>query len=280
MISHFLLGIEAPTDNWTWEDYFQLTRHLQDMGYVVGDLLRLPSIEHIIHVHGGTFISSDYTDFIGYLDSEETNQAFENYLQAISPIWDPFMLSRWGTSPRLTTTWPALGMARSSSLYHLFDSIDGIDREYDIAPMPLTENGERVNKTLLTGLAMTNASQDKELAWEFLKFILEDDDEDTMHFVSNNTLLIQEEHYATRPPAQYEKLLQFIQSESAYAHVSSLSMIPTFVGGKVDVFYNPPWNIPDDVDLSRYLPDLALSLEEIRDKMIERGLGGSVVDYK
>lgn len=53
-----------------------------------------------------------------------------------------------------------------------------------------------------------------------------------------------------------------MRTETAPSRISSLSMVPTFIGGKFPAYYDPLWAIPAEDDLH----------EILRGEMVEKGL--------
>src|SRR5690606_21145280 len=98
-----------------------------------------------------------------------------------------------------------------------------------MVPMPTTNDGRHENTTFISGLALTNVTNDnkqRELAWELMKFIVGDDDEQAMQLVASNTLI----HVARRFPTKpfYEQLMTHLRSESEKSRVSTVYLVPTY----------------------------------------------------
>jgi multiple sugar transport system substrate-binding protein len=169
------LQLPEPRDGWTYGDYAEIARSLTEAGYVVSLRESLSNMEPFIRGMGGVPASSDGTALSGYLDSEATAGAFIRFAGMIpeSTSWTP-------EDPRY---YSAVATLRAS------DGPAGIvTYPYAVAPIPSDVEGKRHNNTLMTGLAIPKSSAQPELAWEYLKFLMGDSDEEAIDFVVNNTL--------------------------------------------------------------------------------------------
>lgn len=300
------LGLQPPSEGWTWDDFLSLANRLKDEGHIIGllrsmsggGLVSVDNIEPIIKSLGGQYISSDDAIFDGFLNSPATEQAFELYIKHFGSLLETDMLWSIGQT-RAGLEFPALGIGRASQMYRLLDQIDPleklnpINRGYELVQMPSLVSGERFNTSLVTGIAMTNVARDKGLAWELMQFIVGEDNEHPMQLVTETPLMVAERRFHRRPPEKLSELLQLIRAETNEAIVSSLAMVPTYIHSNV---YNTDpsqnqfnlWRLEFDTNLSdaeltnevrKYLIDLLESVERMRDEMIENGFAFPQRDY-
>lgn len=286
-----LLGIDRPEDDWSWDDFLGIARRVNDAGYINGvfwtkayseSKASVDNIEHFIVAHGGRFISSDQTEFSGYLDSEHTRQAFELYLDVFEPLFETDY--RWDSkvSSSIRTHLPTFGMGRASKLFTVLDVIDPYEKDptnnrgYELLPMPRADDGRAYNTSFVTGLAMTEQSQHKELAWEFMKFIASDDD--LMRLVAENTLATEEGRFITRQPEQYDNLIELMRIETLNSMASSMFFVPHFVSSSIydeAGDFNPDnvrWGLDQEEPLPMQIERIRNGVEEMRDEMIEHGI--------
>lgn len=243
------LGIEAPADDWTWDDFAHKARYVQDAGYKTG-IMKTPShIEHVITAYGGSYGSRDMSSLDGYLNSEETVEAFEYFYQHLNPH-----LEYWSSSSAYAhNEGPTLGISRASDMY-LF--LNAENRDYKLARTPLSSDGERINVTSLTGLGMLESSRNKELAWELMRFIVGDD---PMEFVAVNATAGSDSSYQKHIPEKYEDLLAYIKEESAWSQLSSLQYYISGLSPYILESYDP-----DEGDMMSYLNRIVSAAEDIK----------------
>lgn len=291
-----LLGIAPPEADWTWDDFFSIARHVKDTGYINGVFRTTPSlllgphitidnIEHFIVAHGGRYMSPDQTVFTGYLDSDLTRYAFEMYLDVFDSLfesddyWHAKILSPPGT------LLPTFGMGRASQLFSILDVIEPFEtdptnnRGYELLPMPLTDDGRALNTTLVTGLSITQQSQHKELAWEFMKFIVNDEDDgEPMRLVTENTLVTAEGRFFTRRPERYDNLIELMRVETLNSMASSMHFVPHIISSSIYDetenldHYKRYWGLDKELSLQGQLESIRNALEEMKDEMIEHGI--------
>lgn len=270
------LDIAPPAADWTWDDFIQTTQLLHTFGHFTALYKSIENIEHIIEALGGSYASPDYERFEGYFDSELTEQAFDVFFDYYDPHFEHFGSgTRTVLSLDTANTWPALGMARASELFVL---LAAEERGYRFVNMPLSQEGEHHNTAIVTGLAMTQAAHDKSLAWEFMRYIVGEGDEQAMQFVADHAFFshmsgaIYPKFYEQHPP-NYNKLVDQVIYETAHADISSLAMYPNSLSGSYQR-YGLYIDRDPELSVTEYLQQTTRFLEDLRDKVIERGLDG------
>lgn len=277
------LAIPYPEEGWTWSDFYRIQEQLNRAKQVSTGLLNMANIEHIIQEYGGTYMSADGEGFVETLDSEETYDAFRSYVAQID-LGVLFQLDPQMFDDSLLLDFPAFGIVRSSQADFAFREVHIAPRNYAFAPMPTSDQGQPSNNILVSGLAMTKQAQDKHLAWELMRYIVGDDPREPMSLVVNNTF---DMHYNTSVSKdadgnvieldrdKTERLMQLMYTESLHAKVSSLSMVPTYLGGRAEEEYDVPWEFSPGENLETYLQRFAKSIDQIRDEIKLRGLGST-----
>lgn len=266
-----ILHIDQPSEHWTWDDFFNAARSLKNNGYFSGMLKEIDDLEHMINALGGSYLDVEATTYEGSLNGGESVKAFEEYFENYDDVIEHYVpFSRVGVNKR-PESWAALGMIRASRMYNF---LDASDKGYRIASPPHSVDGKESNTTFITGLAMTKATTDKDLAWELMRFISGDNSEEAMQFVAANTLLVQHRNYTPERLASYDELLQFIREETARSKPSSVYLWPTYVKGPVDEvsILDGSWYVQKEPTIHQYLSTITFYLEQMREDMIERRL--------
>jgi|HigsolmetaAR203D_1030402.scaffolds.fasta_scaffold05244_5 ABC-type glycerol-3-phosphate transport system substrate-binding protein len=83
--------------------------------------------------------------------------------------------------------------------------------------MPAAPSGERLNASLMTGLAIMADSVQKDLAWELMAFIVGETSEEALRFVAANTLETSTMWYRSFPDERYETLKEVMAREIVHA---------------------------------------------------------------
>lgn len=184
---------------------------------------------------------------------------------------------------------PIFGLVRASKwlsttreLTMIYRHLHGTEANYKMISMPSSDEYERHNTVLATGLAMSKHSKNKDLAWELIRYIMNDEQDSHLpfDFLASNTLaggsLAWVRDDLDEDQAEHvDELLQLIRDESLHSRPSTLYLFPITMGGKADDVYEVPWLIPvDEFERNTYLNRFAHSLDEMRDTMIESGLEG------
>jgi multiple sugar transport system substrate-binding protein len=171
------LGLAEPEEGWTIIDYAEAARRLVAAGHAVYFPLELRDAESFIRSWGGKYTSPDGREVIGWLDSEETIEVYVRYAQLVpeEDNWD-----KLGTGEL-----PALGIRQAAAMGSL---IELKYAEYGVGPLPKAPDGERLNAARLSGFAVMRDSAQPVLAWELLKWLIGETDEEALTFAAMNTL--------------------------------------------------------------------------------------------
>ena len=169
-------GIEYPQDGWTWEEFLDTAQQLtivDDSGNTVQWGVQLPGpwttgFEYWVAAAGGQLISEDGTEFIGYMDSPEVQEAAQfyanlyNQAQVAPPPADMNMFGGGnsefdaGTAAmRIFGRWPQAGMKENPNI------------DLGVVGMPVGK--ERANVLFWGGFGISALSKDKEATWRFLR---------------------------------------------------------------------------------------------------------------
>ncbi|HEX3052993.1 MAG TPA: sugar ABC transporter substrate-binding protein [Aggregatilineaceae bacterium] len=170
-------GIEYPTAEWTWDDFLTAAQALtKDGRWGIqlpngwGDWLWDRGIYPIVVENGGRFISEDGTTVEGVLNSPETVAAVQWYVdlflkEKVAPTnadVASFSGADLFTSGQVamlwTGRWPLSG----------YKDIDGFN--FGTIGLP-TGPASKGNTLCWSGFAMNSASENKEAAWTFMKYL-------------------------------------------------------------------------------------------------------------
>lgn len=186
-------GVEAPTADWTWDDFVTAAQtltidangnnalspdfdasNIQRWGVQLpndwGDIAWLRGILPVIYANGGSVISEDGTTAEGYMNSAETVAALQQFVDLFATLhvapnaedvaaYTGVNLFQSGLVSMLWNgSWPLAGFIAEPPF------------EFGTAGMPAGSAGN-ANVLCWSGFAMYSGSQNKDAAWEFLKFI-------------------------------------------------------------------------------------------------------------
>lgn len=230
------LRIPVPREDWSWEEYGNLTKQLQQANVEFGAPFDLNTIEPIINSLGGK-LSSEEGEAAGYLDSEETANAFEKYVQLVPDLTGVIVYPK---------RQPGLGIARASEVGGLLDDQQS---DYRLAPIPTAEDGTRYNNTLLTGLAISQSSPYKELAWQLMLFIVGDTSDSAMSLLADNTLRMQVPVPESGEHPKQQELRERLMNEVASASPASFDMVLGRSGSYGNAGF--PLRMPEDWEAAR-----------------------------
>ena len=201
------LGLKEPEEGWTILDYVEAGRRLVEAGYAVYFPVGVVDTESMIRSWSGQFASPDGREVIGWLDSEETIEAFVRYTQLIPEEANP---KKYNLGRDLA----ALGVGQAGALWQL---IELRYAEYGVGPMPKAPDGERLNAARMSGAAIVKDSSQQALAWEFLKWLIGKTDEEAMEFAAINTLDTLHEPFRTSGNRSVAALREQTIKEIAYS---------------------------------------------------------------
>ncbi|WP_157373599.1 MULTISPECIES: hypothetical protein [Thermobacillus] len=197
------------------------------------------------------YTSPDYQDIEVYLDSGETVEAFVQYAR----MMPGHFVSGALLFPNRVAS---LGMVRATEMHHVIRSDAG---DYRMVPLPVSPSGERWNTSLLTGLAIPASSNQQELAWALMSFIVGDTSEAAMDFLARNTLEVHHQVYRDEPDPRDDELRAWIRSEAVTAAPASFDLFMTLNGAYDANYPYPSQRIGDYNDSAIVREDLNLAAQ-------------------
>jgi len=165
------LGIPPPSDNWTWDEFESIAYQLQQQGYTPTIQRSFNAIEPIIRAFGGEYVGRQPGEVNGYLNSPATIAAFEKLFKI--PLKFEHFYRKGETS---------IFIATPSTL-----DLDDGDTEFTAIALPRASDGSAHNTTFTTGLAISKTTEHPDIAWELIRAIVGDSDEEAMQFVAYNS---------------------------------------------------------------------------------------------
>jgi multiple sugar transport system substrate-binding protein len=186
-------GVDFPSADWTWEDLLAVAKQLtvdangntaasedfdkdsiEKWGIMLpahwGDPLWLRGILPIIFQNGGTTLSEDGTTATGYMNSPETVEALQWYVDLFKTHY--VAPSREDLDAYAGTDWFQSGLAAMvwTGRWPLKDYLKNPDLSFGTMGLPAGPKGN-ANALCWAGFAMYSESENKEAAWAFLKHI-------------------------------------------------------------------------------------------------------------
>ncbi len=163
-----------PAERLTWEEVVPMTQKVMAaandptvFGLTFEQISRAYQILPLINSKGGVGIGDDGTTVEGYINSDEFVSAMEWY----SDIHNEFNISPKGVAPAETVGLFASGkiafLCANIFDYKTFENTEGL--EYGYAPFPYFEGGIAATPTDSFHIAVSNYSENKALAAEFVK---------------------------------------------------------------------------------------------------------------
>lgn len=170
-------GVAYPTEGWTWDDLLATAQALTKTdagGNVVQWGIQLPGpwttgFEYWVAAAGGNLISEDGTNFVGYMDSPEVQNAVQFYADLynkhkVAP--PPADMNAFGggnsefdngtAAMRLFGRWPQSGMKENPNI--------------DLGVAPLPAGADRAGVLFWGGFGISSLSDNPEAAWRFLRY--------------------------------------------------------------------------------------------------------------
>ena len=197
--------VPEPRDRWTIGEFEETVRLLSSRGVGVWLPDTLNAMEPFIRGLGGEYASSDLR-VSGFLDSDATANAFALYAAMLRD-------SR-------TAGEHAMYVVRSTAAIH-----DLANTNYSIAPFPAAADGVRHNVSLMTGLAISKHSKQKELAWEYMKFLLGESSDEAMEFIATHTLESGGVNQRIGEKPLYEELKQWTKHEISISRPATFDLV-------------------------------------------------------
>lgn len=168
-------GITYPKENWTWDEFVKKARMLNSYD-VDGEVIRygaylvprLLPVEPLVWSNGGAFLSEDGMRATGFLDSPETVETIQRYLE----MYHPLEVTPFEDVGR--DTWSSCFKHHKMAMYY--------DANWTIKPMgqekreqfgvvmpPRMGEGPLRNIVQVYGYCISAQCQDVQLAWAFLQ---------------------------------------------------------------------------------------------------------------
>jgi len=171
-------GVAYPEDGWTWDEFLETAQTLTQDTDGDGDTdiwgAQLTAnwttgFEYFIAAAGGSLISEDGTEFVGYMDSEDAVQAVQFFsdlynVHKVAPPPADFSLWAGGNSQfgngqaamRLFGRWPLAGYRDNPNV--------------DLGMVGVPVGDERANTLFWGGFGIFSGTEHPEAAWRFLRF--------------------------------------------------------------------------------------------------------------
>jgi multiple sugar transport system substrate-binding protein len=170
-------GVPYPQEGWTWDDLLATAQQLtltDASGNVTQWGIQLPGpwttgFEYWVAAAGGSLISEDGANFVGYMDAPEVQTAVQFYADLynkykVAP--PPADMNAFGggnsefdsgkAAMRLFGRWPQAGMKENPNI--------------DLGVAPLPAGAERAGVLFWGGFGISSLSENPEAAWRFLRF--------------------------------------------------------------------------------------------------------------
>jgi len=167
-------GIETPSDDWTWNDYYRIAKKLtaDTDGNGVRDRFGTitPGFMGWIYLNGGKFV--DPVTKKAVIDSPETRQALSFLLKLnreVSPSRAEFESMGKGTFG----TVEAFINGRVSMIYAPAWMLQGMKYakfNWDVLPLPIPPSGKRVQTFDDVGMVVSSTTRHPEAAFRFVSF--------------------------------------------------------------------------------------------------------------
>jgi ABC-type sugar transport system, periplasmic component len=190
-------GFIDPEEGWTWEQFVEIAQQLKREGYNVAFPLYPPILEPFVKGLGGLYNSKDLT-FSGYMDSENTINAFQRLSNTQLFEFDS-ITSR--TYYDLGVT--GLFRGNTGDINKPFRN-----ENFAFAPFPDFPESPYELPSHITGLALTKQSKHKELAWELMKFIVGESDQEALDFAAYYSVLFDDHRYYSEPHSRDSLLIE------------------------------------------------------------------------
>lgn len=167
-------GVAYPTDDWTWEDLEAACEALSGDGIhaISVDLINLQCwLDNFVATNGGTLVSEDGTTF--QFDSPEVIEAIEWSMDLVEAGYSPdyYSLQENGSDNRFMGGLTAMQVVGDWCIATYQEALG--EDNIGVVEIP-TKVGEG-NVIHGLGVCMNSASENKELAWEFMKMFTTED---------------------------------------------------------------------------------------------------------
>ncbi|CAG7649315.1 hypothetical protein PAESOLCIP111_05839 [Paenibacillus solanacearum] len=172
-------GLPEPTDDWTWEQFFNTSILLKDANAVQGREIygsavpmELSLFETLAHSKGKSLLSPDGSTFSGYFDSPVIAEAVAGLVtgvdnskaikQTSSPYNDMLTELRTGNA--------GMGVSKALNYSFLLRAWDA--ENVGVVSVPRLTSSVRANSVSISTLSIAAASEQQPLAWKFMKDVI------------------------------------------------------------------------------------------------------------
>ena len=161
-------GLAYPTSEWTWDDLHQASKELSDPNKTVyGYVLPMQPDPYDFEMYlwsNGTSYTDEQGELAGNLNSAESVEVFTTFQEMLKD--QTAVASEDSGTDEMSAGTAAMLISGAWSIETLNDA--GIN--YGTVEIPSFEGEESVSVLSSSGLAMSADSENKEAAWEFIKF--------------------------------------------------------------------------------------------------------------
>lgn len=161
-------GLAYPTSEWTWDDLHQASKELSDPNKnVYGYVLPMQPDPYDFEMYlwsNGTSYTDEQGELAGNLNSAESVEVFTTFQEMLKD--QTAVASEDSGTDEMSAGTAAMLISGAWSIETLNDA--GIN--YGTVEIPSFEGEESVSVLSSSGLAMSADSENKEAAWEFIKF--------------------------------------------------------------------------------------------------------------
>lgn len=167
-------NLPYPQDGWTWEEFVELAEKLTirdgDKFVQYGANLNLGKdwIEPFIVSNGGSYLSEDGSTSNGYLNSDETVEAFQK-------ISDLYNVSKVAPNPAELVALKGIDLFATGQVamnvngsWAQADLQKNPDIEFGVVSLPTMSTGKKTSLMYTSGMGISSKSKQKEVAWKFL----------------------------------------------------------------------------------------------------------------
>ncbi|WP_135551313.1 ABC transporter substrate-binding protein [Paenibacillus cymbidii] len=173
-------GLSEPTDDMTWEQFAELCRTIHDKTngtnpYAVLFPLQVELLSALVLSNGGSF-TPDGKAFHGYLDDTGSVDAIGWYMD---------LARKWLINTDFIEESAHLLATGAAAMFISYGVPDSKEREQiGVVPFPHFAAGTRAVNSIYRGMAVSETTQNPDLAWALLKYIVIDKNETTTEWAN------------------------------------------------------------------------------------------------
>lgn len=161
-------GVDYPTSDWTWDDIYQASSEISDLGdniygYVLPTTPDPYDFEMFLWSNNGSYTDDEGT-FSGNLNSPESIEVFEHFQGMLN---DGVAVASEGSGRDEITSGTAAMIVNGS---WEINALNNAGINYGMVEIPSFNSRESVSILSSSGLSIAEESDNKDAAWEFVKF--------------------------------------------------------------------------------------------------------------